>query len=94
MGEGRSPATWLGNALAEALGDAGRALAGDAGAPRRVACGHSGIDYLGLLAARRHAQILRQLHVADPDHTLVTAPPWHLVNLITAHRGLLTPSPA
>ena len=99
VGEGRSPATWLGNALAEALaalGDAARALAGDAGAPRRAACGpgSSGIDYLGLLAARRHAQILRQLHVADPDHALAGAPPWHVVNLITAHRGLLTPSPA
>lgn len=99
VGDGRSPASWLGNALAEALaalGDAARALAGDAGAPRRVVCGpgSSGVDYLGLLAARRHAQVLRQLHVADPDRALAGALPWHLVNLITARRGLLTPSSA
>jgi hypothetical protein len=98
VGEGRSPASWLGNALAEALaalGDAARTLAGDA-TPTRAACcpDGSGIDYLGLLADRRHAQVLRQLHVADPDHALTGATPWQLVNLITARRGLLAPEPA
>ena len=55
--------------------------------------GSSGIDYLGLLAARHHAHVLRQLHVADPDHALASAPPWHMVNLIAARRGMLGPSP-
>ena len=98
VGSGRSPARWSGSALAEALdalGDAARVLAaGAVSAVRAVpGPGSSGIDYLGLRAARHHAQVLRQLHVADPDDALASAPPWHVVNLITARRGLLRPSP-
>lgn len=98
VGGGRSPARWSKDALAEALdalGDAARMLAGSAVSAVRVVSGpgSSGIDYLGLIAARHHAQMLRRLHVADPDDALASAPPWHVVNLITARRGLLKPSP-
>jgi hypothetical protein len=56
--------------------------------------GRTGIDYLGLLAARHHRDLCQRLHVADPSAALPTAVPWHLVNLITARRGLLTAAPA
>lgn len=98
VGGGRSPARWSRNALAEALdalGDGARMLADSAASAVStvVGPGSSGVDYLGLLAVRQHAQVLRQLHVADPDGGLASAPPWHVVNLLTARRGLLSPSP-
>lgn len=99
IGGDRSPSRWLGNALAEALdalGDAARAFAQAAAVPTRcvvAGTGRPGADYLGLLAAQHHREVLRQLHLADLSNGLATAPPWHVVNLITARRGLLTASP-
>jgi len=97
VGNGRSPAYRSGNVLAEALnalGDAARMLADNAASTVRAVPGPgaSGVDYLSLLAARHHSHVLRGLHVADPDAALANAPPWHVLNLITASQGLLRPS--
>ncbi len=95
VGAGRSPASWLGSDLAEALdalGDAARAFAQAAiSAPVMTPTpGRTGIDYLHLIAAEHHRALCQQLHVADPTGALPSTTPWHLVNLITARRGLLT----
>ena len=98
VGEHRSTASWLRNDLAEALdalGDAARAFARGPvrpPPPHPVAPGHSGIDYLSLLDTQHHRNLRRQLHVAAPDGPLPRLAPWHVINLITARRGLLTPT--
>jgi hypothetical protein len=95
VGADRSPASWLGSDLAEALdalGDAARAFA-RAAIPAPVVAptpGRTGIDYLRLVATEHHRTLRDRLNVADPTGALPSATPWHLVNLITAGRGLLT----
>jgi hypothetical protein len=98
-GRDRPDPRWSGDALAEALATLGHAAAAFARAavptPARPArIGFTGIDYLRLVAAQHHRELCRRLHVADPSRALAWARPWHLVNLITARRGLLpTPAP-
>lgn len=98
VGDGHSPAPWLGTALAvalDALGEVARVISAGAVSAQQVVAGpgRSGIDYLGLLADRHYDHMLRQLHVVDPTGTLANAPAWYAVNLITARRGLLASSP-
>jgi hypothetical protein len=88
----RSAAQWLGSKLAEALdalGDAAREFARGPSFPpaRPPRPGETGIDYLRLLHAQHHRDLRRRLHVA-PDSAMPSLEPWHVVNLITARRGL------
>ncbi|HEY1915860.1 MAG TPA: hypothetical protein VGH27_09825 [Streptosporangiaceae bacterium] len=52
----------------------------------------TGVDYLGLLAARHRNELEQRLRIADPGQRLPALPPWHVVNLITAGH-LLTTAP-
>jgi hypothetical protein len=91
---GPSPAR-PGSELAQtlnALGTAARAFARTA-SPHPARPALTGIDYLGLLAARHQRDLEQRLRIADPGQQLPGLPPWHLVNLITAGR-LLTSAPS
>jgi transposase-like protein len=91
VADGRSPARSLEDELAEALhtlGLAARAVARpDPPPPAPPAPGTTGIDYLGLLAAKARQQLVEQLRVADPAG-LAGAPPWQVANIVTGGRLL------
>jgi hypothetical protein len=90
----RNAAASLGNDLAEALGDAGRAFAPRTQTPPRPTdtAGRTGIDYLSLLAAQHCRRLRHRLHVAGPDGPILGLSPWHVANLITAQYGPLGPA--
>ena len=87
-------------------GPAPRGLAGTLAALSAAACsfasgalpgpgrpgGLTGIDYLGLLAARHRRELEQRLRVTGPAGQLAALPPWHVVNIITAGQ-LLTAAP-
>jgi hypothetical protein len=92
---GHSPAGEPGSELAQtlnALGAAARSFA-RIPPPHPAPPALTGIDYLGLLAARHHRELNQRLRIADPGQQLPGLPPWQVVNLITAGR-LLTTSPS
>lgn len=83
------------DALAEALVTLGDSAAwfARAGAPAPAqppGPGQTGIDYLRLIAAQHHRDQCRTLHIADPSQAMASLRPWHVVNLLTARRGLFT----
>jgi hypothetical protein len=90
----RSPASWRGGELAEALDALAVAARGfarpylDPATAGFTGGVFTGIDYLGLLAAQHRRDMEDRLRVADPEDRLSTLPPWHQVNLITGGRLL------
>lgn len=97
--DGRSPAAWAGSTLAETVATLATAARAVAAVPPAVHNGArapwTGIDYLGLLAARQQRELAGRLRLADPSTLVALAmvPPWHLVNVITGGR-LLTGGPS
>lgn len=98
---GHASACWLrprrtGTALAEAvnaLGAAARAFHLVLATSRPSGSGGTltGIDYLALVAERHRGSLLHRLRLVDPTGLAAHAPPWQLINVITAGR-LLAPS--
>jgi hypothetical protein len=74
----------------QALGSAAAALTQAAAAPRSSPGALTGIDYLGLLAARHRQELHRWLRLSDPTDDAALAPPWHQVTMITGGRLLTT----
>ena len=92
---GGSPSGRPGGELAEILGVLGAAARSFARGARPGPVrprGLTGIDYLGLVAARHRRELEQRLRIADPGGQLPALPPWHVVNVITAGR-LLTAAP-
>lgn len=97
--DGRSPASCAGSTLAETVATLANAARAVAAVPPAVGndtrAPWTGIDYLGLLAARQQRELAGRLRLANPSTlaALATVPPWHLVNVITGGR-LLTGGPS
>ena len=92
---GGSPSGRPGGELAEILGVLGAAARSFARGARPGPVrprGLTGIDYLGLVAARHRRELEQRLRIADPGGQLPALPPWHVVNVITAGQ-LLTAAP-
>ena len=78
-------------ATLQALGTAANALTQTAAtAPSSMPGALTGIDYLGLLAARHRQELHRWMRVSDPTETAATAPPWHQITMIIGGRLLTT----
>jgi len=97
--QGRRPG-WVGQALPEAVaavGNAARAFVLGLARPihpplRPIQPGHTGIDYLRLIAERRRLAIHASFGVIDPTGGLAELRGWPLINVVTRGR-LLTPDP-
>lgn len=97
--QGRRPG-WVGQALPEAvaaLGNAARSFALGLARPirppvRLIQAGHTGIDYLRLIAERRRLALHASFGVIDPTGGLAELRGWPLINVFTRGR-LLTPDP-
>ena len=94
------PPVWAGRLLPEAvsaLGNAARAFVLALARPirpplRLVQPGHTGIDYLRLIAERRRLALHASFGVIDPTGGLGELRGWPLINVFTRGR-LLTPGP-
>jgi hypothetical protein len=94
------PPVWAGRALPETvavLGGAARGYVLGLARPirpplRAVQPGHTGIDYLRLVAERHRLALHAGFGVIDPTGLLASLRGWPLINVLT-RRGLLTPGP-
>jgi hypothetical protein len=94
------PPVWAGQALPQAvaaLGNAARAFVLGLARPirpplRLIQPGHTGIDYLRLVAERRRLAIHASFGVIDSTGGLAELRGWPLINVVTRGR-LLTPDP-